>query len=148
MKKLIKSPLANLLDEITPLEQAKTNSKMILASRIADAMQIKNWKNKDLLNAVGKESPSLVTKWLSGTHNFTVDTLVELEKALNISLLNLEEDVKKEVIVSYHVVVKSKGQLPSSFSNFNNYLSINEKDSEHFLNALPATFYTAKIPQS
>ena len=39
---------------------------------------------------MGKHSPSLVTKWLSGTHNFTVDTLIELEHVLEIDLFHLD----------------------------------------------------------
>ena len=76
--------------EISPLEQTKTDTKMIIAAKIDEAMKAKGWKNKDLLEAVGKENPSIVTKWLSGTHNFTVDTLVEIENALGIQLLNVK----------------------------------------------------------
>jgi len=43
------------------------------------------------LSAIGKENSSIITKWLSGTHNFTVDTLVELEQALIIRLIDLSE---------------------------------------------------------
>jgi hypothetical protein len=43
------------------------------------------------LRAVGKDNPSIITKWLSGTHNFTVDTLIELQHALDITLLDLAD---------------------------------------------------------
>ena len=80
-----------LLDEISPVEQAQTDAKMLLAAKIADAMAKKGWKAKDLLKAINKSSnPSIVTRWLSGTHNFTVETLVELEQALNINLLSID----------------------------------------------------------
>ena len=91
MAKANKSTLDKLLDEITPLEQEMTDAKMLLAVRIADAMEARNWKNKDLLKAVGRDNPSVITKWLSGTHNFTTETLVEIGSALGISLLNLGE---------------------------------------------------------
>lgn len=100
-----KNALSRLLDQITPLEQAKTDAKMVIAARISDAMKAKGWKKKDLLVAVGKETPSVITKWLSGTHNFTVETLVELENALGISLLHLEEP-NREIVVTYHVEVR------------------------------------------
>jgi transcriptional regulator with XRE-family HTH domain len=112
-----KSAIASLLEEITPLEQSKTDVKMILASRIADAMKAKNWKNKDLLAAIGKHHPSVITKWLSGTHNFTVDTLVELENALGISLLKVE-NIEKEKIVTYHAVARSEVQSPFIYPTF------------------------------
>ena len=96
--------LDDLLDSITPLEQAKIDAKMVIAAKIADAMKEKGWKNKDLLDALKKENPSVVTKWLSGTQNFTVDTLVELEQVLNIKLLDLG-DKKNEVVINFHIGV-------------------------------------------
>lgn len=144
MQKKDKNTLSSLLNEITPLEQSKTDAKMIIAARIADAIQLKNWKSNDLLKAIGKKSPSLITKWLSGTHNFTIDTLIELEEALNISLLNLE-DVKEEVVVNYHVVVKSNVEL----SNNPEYLNMNnlENRNARFYKSSPM-FYSSKIGQS
>ncbi len=78
----------HIMDSIAPVEQAKVDAKMILAARIQDAMKVKNWTKKDLMKAVKKSNPSIITKWLSGTQNFTIDTLVELEHALDIKLLN------------------------------------------------------------
>ena len=76
---------------------------MMLAAKIADAMKAKKWKNKDLLEAVGKGNPSIITKWLSGTHNFTVDTLVELEKALSVKLLDLGQKREQMQVFIAHV---------------------------------------------
>ncbi len=105
------STLDQLLAEITPLEQAKTDAKMMLAVRIEKAMQAKNWKKKDLLAAVGKENPSIISKWLSGTHNFTVDTLIELENALGVSLLNPEEPKQIKPVVIYRALVSRQVQI-------------------------------------
>lgn len=117
MAKENKSALELLLDEFTPLEQAMTDAKMMIAVRIAEAMQAKQWKNKDLLAAVGKDNPSVITKWLSGTHNFTTETLVEIESALGISLLNLEEKKSEIEIVYYPLYIKS-GESTSSTQPF------------------------------
>lgn len=96
MAKEDKKALDHILDQITPLEQEITDAKMMLAVRIADAMEAKNWKNKDLLKAVGRDNPSVISKWLSGTHNFTPENLVEISRALGISLLNLGE-IRSEI---------------------------------------------------
>lgn len=128
---LNKSALDSLLDEITPIEQAKTDAKMILAARIGDAMKAKSWKNKDLLAAVERNNPSVITKWLSGTHNFTVDTLVELENALGISLLNLNKE-KQKTERTYHVVVKKEVELTSGLDNFNQIISMVEEGRQHY----------------
>jgi ribosome-binding protein aMBF1 (putative translation factor) len=108
MAKATKSALDKLLDEITPLEQAMTDAKMMIAVRITDAMQAKQWKNKDLLKAVGRDNPSVITKWLSGTHNFTTETLVEIESALGISLLNLEEKSTEKLVIQYSLSIQSE----------------------------------------
>lgn len=83
------SIIAEFLGTISDLDQKKTDTRMLIAAQIDDAIKAKGWKKKDLLTAMGKQNPSLVTKWLSGTHNFTMDTLVELGAALDIQLLNL-----------------------------------------------------------
>ena len=107
MKKNKTNVIDELLGKITPEEQAKTDAKMLLAAKIADAMEAKGWKNKDLLKAMGKSNPSEITKWLSGTHNFTVETLVELENVLNVKLLNIYEQ-KEESVSRYHIIVKGQ----------------------------------------
>lgn len=49
------SSLDKLLDEITPEEQERTDAKMLLAAKIADAMEAKGWNNKMLMEAMGKK---------------------------------------------------------------------------------------------
>jgi transcriptional regulator with XRE-family HTH domain len=122
--------LSELLDAIPTIEQAKTDAKMLIAAKIADAMQAKGWKHKDLLEVLGKTNASIITKWLSGTHNFTVDTIVELEQALDIQILNLEAERLTEQ-QSVHIIVevqstKDEGQFldlnkiigPNNFYSF------------------------------
>lgn len=87
--------IEELLNEITPLYQAQTDAKMSIAARIADAMKAKGWKKKDLLKAVGKTNQSVITAWLSGTQNFTVDTLVEIGMVLDINFLNINNNIIK-----------------------------------------------------
>lgn len=86
--------LDELLSEITPEEQRRTDKRMLLALKIEKAMKAKNWKKGDLAREMNKK-PSVITKWLSGTHNFESNTLFELEEKLGITLVALEE--KKQV---------------------------------------------------
>lgn len=98
MKKDSISSLDRLLQEITPEEQEKTNAKMLLAAKIADAMAVKGWNNKKLMDAMGKKNASEITRWLSGTHNFTMETLIDLGRVLDTNFLNIE---KKELPVQH-----------------------------------------------
>jgi ribosome-binding protein aMBF1 (putative translation factor) len=86
IKNKIMALLDNLLAEITPEEQARTDRKMRITSIIADAITAKGMAKKQFAQKVGRK-PSEITKWLSGTHNFTLDTLTDIEQVLNIKLI-------------------------------------------------------------
>lgn len=85
-----KCSLENLLEEITPEQQARTDNKMMLAASIAYAMEAKGWNNIQLMEALGKKDPSEITRWLSGTHNFTADTLSDIGRVLNRNFFNFK----------------------------------------------------------
>ena len=82
-----KNLLYELLESITPEEQTKTDKKMILATKIANAIKAKGLKKSEFAKILGKQ-PSEISKWLSGTHNFTIDTLMDIERVLSVQLLD------------------------------------------------------------
>lgn len=100
--------LDQLLDNITPEEQEQVDYKMKMAAKIYAGLKAKGWKSIDLATTLGLKSPSLVSKWLSGTHNFTIETLVDIQRVLGINLLDVEPDQPKtQLDVSFTVTVKS-----------------------------------------
>lgn len=99
-----KSSLEKILEEITPEQQARTDAKMLLAAGIADAMEAKGWNNKMLMEALGKKNPSEITRWLSGTHNFTVDTLTDLGRVLERDFINLSAG-KEQPVQQFNISV-------------------------------------------
>ncbi|MCF6407843.1 helix-turn-helix domain-containing protein [Chitinophaga filiformis] len=80
----------NLLSHISPAEQDQTDHKMKMAAKIHAGLKAKGWKSLDLARELHLKSPSLVSKWLSGTHNFTMDTLVDIQRVLGIRLLDTD----------------------------------------------------------
>jgi ribosome-binding protein aMBF1 (putative translation factor) len=88
--------LDNLLAEITPEQQARTDRKMRIACIIDDAMKAKGLGKKQFADKVGRK-PSEITKWLSGTHNFTIETLADIERVLEIRILNLTNRRKPNI---------------------------------------------------
>lgn len=82
--------LSEIFAEITPKEQKRTDTRMLLAAKIKDGMNAKGWRNKQLAEAL-EQQPSVITKWLSGTRNFTSDTLSDIENILNIKLLAVDD---------------------------------------------------------
>jgi predicted transcriptional regulator len=80
--------VSELLNEITPVEKMQTSTKMILAARIDDLISASGFSKSEFAEKVNK-NPSETTKWLSGSQNSTIDTLIEIAVALNISVPEL-----------------------------------------------------------
>ncbi|WP_121966507.1 helix-turn-helix transcriptional regulator [Myroides sp. N17-2] len=78
--------LDDFLSTISTEEFEETTSKMKIAAYIADAMKAKGI-NKTTLAKLLNQKNSVITKWLSGTHNFTTDTLDNISKVLDITLI-------------------------------------------------------------
>lgn len=101
------SLIEELLKGISPEEQERTNKRMLLAARIDDGINAKGWKKKDFALAMSK-TPSEISKWLSGTHNFTADTLFEIERVLGINLFQTEDQQQSEVTQVYVYLATSQ----------------------------------------
>ena len=82
------SIISELLSEISSAEKMKVRIKMQLAARIDDLIMESGLNKSEFATKMDK-NPSEISKWLSGTHNFTIDTLVEISEALNIHVQEL-----------------------------------------------------------
>jgi transcriptional regulator with XRE-family HTH domain len=80
----------DLLSRITPEIQQKIDLKMDLAVKIFNGMKAKDWNKCEFARQMGK-SNSIITRWLSGTHNFESDTLIEIQNKLGIRLLDCSD---------------------------------------------------------
>jgi len=78
--------LRKVLEKVSPKEQKRIEQQMLLAAKIADAIDAKGWSPKEFAERLDKY-PSEVAKWLSGTHNFTADTLFDIQEELGIKLI-------------------------------------------------------------
>jgi len=77
------------LDQIQPETRVYVSLSMEIAARIDDLLQQKGWTGADLARAFDK-SPSEISRWLSGTHNFTLETLAKLDIVLEAPILRVE----------------------------------------------------------
>jgi transcriptional regulator with XRE-family HTH domain len=66
----------------------KTQRNMELASRIDDSLKAKGLKKVQFAEMMDKR-PSEITKWISGTHNFILDTLYSIEIYLGVQLIEV-----------------------------------------------------------
>jgi transcriptional regulator with XRE-family HTH domain len=79
----------DLVSQIDEKEYNRIDGRMKMAARISNVLKQKGLTQKMLAEKLGKR-PSEISKWLSGTHNFTLDTLSDIEYALGIKLLRYE----------------------------------------------------------
>ena len=129
MKKSAEKYHSEVLDEvfaeITPEDQKMTDKRMQLAARIFDAMKAKNISKLEMARQMGKQA-SVITKWLSGTHNFTADTLFEIGEILGIQLINTSSEEKKPTESHYHLVISDSGD--------NQYIAVKKIENDESTN--------------
>jgi transcriptional regulator with XRE-family HTH domain len=88
--------LESILSEINPELEERVEFRMRLAEKIDKARIKKGLSKKQLAEKLSKR-PSEISKWLSGTHNFTSDTLYEIQHLLDIVLIDVEDNRNEQV---------------------------------------------------
>lgn len=90
-----------------------------LSSRIQFLLDCNSMDQKDLAKALGKNE-SEISKWLSGSHNFTLKTIAKIEEILGDKLLEVvnEGRFNREEKVCVYLI---KPEQPYKPSNYNSY---------------------------
>ena len=63
-----------------------------IVDRIHSILEEKGLKQKDLANLLGKNE-SEISKWMRGTHNFTIETISSIESVLGVPILQVADPV-------------------------------------------------------
>jgi transcriptional regulator with XRE-family HTH domain len=106
------SPLLDeILDSITPLEMNQARIRMTLAARIDECRQEADLSKIEFARKLNKQ-PSEISKWLSGTHNFTTDTLTEIAFVLKVKVESLYILHQETAIKSNELSLQSSNQEP------------------------------------
>ena len=100
------------------LQSISAQKGQLLSKKIETAMKQKKYNRQQFANIMGVQ-PSIITRWLSGGHNFTVETLFDIEEQLDIQLIAIDKPVYKQM--SFHMVV---GSPPTQHLQFINGRSI------------------------
>lgn len=109
-----KSPLLQeLFDEVTPLEMEQANVKMQLAANIEELIKCKGWSKTRFASELNKTQPE-ISKWLSGAHNFTTDTLTHIAYVLGVNVSALYARPQIKVVYQTAFVVPSENYLVDS----------------------------------
>lgn len=109
--------LAELLSDIDEKEMKRTENRMLLAIKIAEALKQKHISQKEFANMMGK-STTVISEWLSGDRNFTIDTLTDISVALSVSLIDTDMTCMYVIPNTYQIestikatAIKSRGEL-------------------------------------
>ena len=84
--------------QVNPLIRQDVDLSFQIVDRIHEILQTKGLRQKDLALRLGKKEAE-ISKWMRGTHNFTIDTLVSIEQALGAPILRVIH--QKDVIHTY-----------------------------------------------
>jgi transcriptional regulator with XRE-family HTH domain len=109
------SPLLDaILAQITPKQQEKVAIKLRVATRIGNLLDERGLQKKQLAEQCELKGASMVTKWLSGGHNFTLDTLVDIAAVLGVSVADLVRPMENRVVFSktVNVIVAAQVTVP------------------------------------
>ncbi|MBE6254040.1 MAG: helix-turn-helix domain-containing protein [Prevotella sp.] len=74
--------------QVKPEARASVSLSFRIVDRIHEILEEKELKQKDLADRLGK-SEAEISKWMRGTHNFTIDTLASIEAALGAPILQV-----------------------------------------------------------
>lgn len=73
---------------INPEVRERVSLSFQIVDRIHQILAERNLRQKDLALMLGK-SEAEISKWMRGTHNFTIDTVVAIEEALQAPVLQV-----------------------------------------------------------
>lgn len=96
--------LDDILNEIPKGIQKEVDMFFAVSNRIGEILKRKGWSQADLAKAMGKQEAE-ISKWLSGSHNFTIATIAKIEAAL-------EEDIIS--VKKYRKTIAGYAQKPES----------------------------------
>lgn len=82
------------LDSVPTAVRREVSLSFDIADRIDQVLKQKGWSQADLAKATGKKAP-VVTRWVSGSHNFTIRTISEIESALGEDILLIKREKRQ-----------------------------------------------------
>lgn len=88
MSKVTNPLFRECLAQVSDKTRAECNLSFEIADRIDAVLKHKGMSQKDLASKMGKRE-SEISKWLTGRHNFTTNTLADISLALNEQIISV-----------------------------------------------------------
>lgn len=88
---------------------------LAITEKVRLALEDKGWQSKDLAKAMDK-SASEVSKWLSGMHNLTLKSIIKLEMALEVDLIQVKTDTEFKYV--YLGTIQNQEEFSKKVENY------------------------------
>lgn len=85
-KRLLAESIASIPKDL----EKKLEISYSISDKLYNEMQKQGITQRELANRMNKR-PSEISKWLRGTHNFTINTLVDISFAIGVDLIKICE---------------------------------------------------------
>lgn len=82
--------LDEILADIPKGIQKEVDLFYAISVRITEMLKRKGWSQADLAKAMGKQEAE-ISKWLSGSHNFTIATIARIETVLDEDIISVKK---------------------------------------------------------
>jgi transcriptional regulator with XRE-family HTH domain len=89
--------IAEMLGNRDKKQTLLVKKKMLLANKIHEAMETNGLSQKKFASLM-KKNQSEICKWLRGDHNFTLETLIDIERILKVELVNVKIVTKPSLL--------------------------------------------------
>ena len=93
MSKVTTPLFRECLAQVSDKTRAEINLSFEIADRIAAVLKHKGMSQKDLASKMGKRE-SEISRWLTGRHNFTTNTLADISLALNEAIVVVPSEMQ------------------------------------------------------
>ena len=116
-----------------------------VSDRVQALLTIKGMQQKDLAKALGKQE-SEVSKWLSGTHNFTLKTLCKISAILDADIIHVSNGLAWESQVQVHLQELRDFLSELNSDSQSSYLSTSAEEAEELIEQLEDSSEATIIP--
>ena len=93
MSKVTNPLFRECLAQVSDKTRAEFNLSFEIADRIDAVLKHKGMSQKDLASKMGKRE-SEISRWLTGRHNFTTNTLADISLALNEAIVVVPNEMQ------------------------------------------------------
>lgn len=74
--------------KVSPEVRRRVDLSFLIVDRIHTVLEQRGLRQKDLASMLDKKE-SEISKWMRGTHNFTIETISQIEKVLGAPILQV-----------------------------------------------------------